>query len=88
MVDPSCPGAGDCLVGAAIVDEQYFDDVDAGYAPRHVTDDFGDGFFFVERRDLYNQLHGMSPQVGIAIIPAAAVVGRNQKSATSLTTNS
>jgi hypothetical protein len=45
-----------------------------------VADDFGDGFFFVERRDLDNQLHGISPQVGIAIIPAAAVVGRNQKS--------
>jgi hypothetical protein len=36
-----------------------------------VADDFGDGFFFVERRDLDNQLHGISPQVRVVIIPVS-----------------
>ncbi len=69
VIDPGSPGAGHGLVGATVVDEQYFDDVDARDTAWHVADDFGDGFFFVERRDLDNQLHGISPQVRVVIIP-------------------
>lgn len=58
MVDTTFLGDFDSSIGAAIIDDQDLDLIDARYLPRYITDRCGERVLFVEARDLNDDLHG------------------------------
>jgi hypothetical protein len=57
MIDAGGTGDGHGIVGAAVVDEQDLDHINARDLAGDIADHLGNGFCFIERRDLDDELH-------------------------------